>query len=243
MVDVAAGLRLGGAIVVSEVERYASGNRRWVCRCDCGHDYFANHGNIRRGLSSQCRSCSKSSVVAGAVFNGWIAVSKSGTHKTHSVWLLRCACGAERHVSTGALNKGIGRCSCSRPKPKKHHPLYAVWCGMKQRCGCRTNPKWAAYGGRGISVCERWLTSFDAFVSDVGSRPSPRHSLDRIDPNGNYEPGNVRWATALEQSANQRRDYRRVAAVLDAAELEVLNDTSITALDMIARLRATLLGT
>jgi hypothetical protein len=75
---------------------------------------------------------------------------------------------------------------------------------MISRC---TNPKvdrFDSYGGRGITVCDRWRTSFTNFYDDLGPRPSPQHSLDRIDVNGNYEPGNVRWATPLEQAQNKR---------------------------------------
>lgn len=82
-------------------------------------------------------------------------------------------------------------------------PTYVSWVGMIQRC---TNPKTAnfrLYGGRGIKVCQRWL-EFDAFLADVGCRPAGM-SLDRIDSDGHYEPGNVRWATASEQRANQRK--------------------------------------
>jgi len=81
---------------------------------------------------------------------------------------------------------------------------YRIWAGMKTRC---TNPRqshWELYGGRGITVCDRWLSSFEAFLADVGRAPSPRHTLDRIDNDGNYEPGNVRWATAAEQVRNSR---------------------------------------
>lgn len=85
-------------------------------------------------------------------------------------------------------------------------PEYSAWEAMIQRC---TNPKatkFENYGGRGISVCERWLNSFSAFHEDVGNRPSDKHSIDRIDNDGNYEPGNVRWATAKEQCRNVRKN-------------------------------------
>lgn len=81
---------------------------------------------------------------------------------------------------------------------------HRAWVSMKQRC---TNPKkreWLHYGGRGIKVCEKWASSFIAFLRDVGMKPSPLHSLDRIDVNGNYEPGNVRWATHQQQVENTR---------------------------------------
>ena len=78
---------------------------------------------------------------------------------------------------------------------------------MISRCHCVSQSRYADYGGRGIQVCERWRNSFESFVADLPPRPSERHSLDRIDNNGNYEPGNVRWATAAEQARN-RRDSR-----------------------------------
>ncbi|HEX7893188.1 MAG TPA: hypothetical protein VF447_03285 [Terriglobales bacterium] len=85
-----------------------------------------------------------------------------------------------------------------------HTREYRAWAGMIQRC---TNPKharWADWGGRGITVCERWR-SFENFYADMGNRPSPAHSLDRFpDNDGNYEPGNVRWATRSEQQLNKR---------------------------------------
>lgn len=87
---------------------------------------------------------------------------------------------------------------------RRHTPEYTVWAGMVQRCEdvkCKSYPR---YGGRGIKVCKQWRYSFVAFVRDVGPRPSPQHSLDRINNNGNYEPGNCRWATAQEQQRNSR---------------------------------------
>jgi hypothetical protein len=86
----------------------------------------------------------------------------------------------------------------------RYRPEYAVWQAMKDRC---LNPNHAAYhnyGGRGIKICPEWQHSFAAFLRDVGPRPSPDLSIDRIDNDGNYEPGNVRWATRSEQTRNQR---------------------------------------
>lgn len=87
--------------------------------------------------------------------------------------------------------------------------VYATWLRMKGRCLNPRNPKFYRYGGRGITICERWRNCFQSFLEDVGERPSELHSLDRINNDGNYEPGNVRWATPLEQARNRREADRR----------------------------------
>lgn len=84
-------------------------------------------------------------------------------------------------------------------------PEYTAWAGMLQRCRNPKNAAYPDYGGRGITVCDAWRDSFEAFYADLGPRPSARHSIDRIDNDGNYEPGNCRWATAKEQNRNTRR--------------------------------------
>jgi len=84
-------------------------------------------------------------------------------------------------------------------------PEWRAWHGMFDRCYRASYVHYHNYGGRGISVCQRWHGSFENFFADMGQRPGPKYSLDRIDTNGNYEPDNCRWATATQQNLNQRR--------------------------------------
>lgn len=93
-------------------------------------------------------------------------------------------------------------------------PEYATWASMHKRCRIKTNPSYHHYGGRGITVCERWNV-YENFLADMGRRPSPRHSIDRVNNDGNYEPGNCRWATGSEQINNRRPVPKRLPNPID----------------------------
>lgn len=128
-------------------------------------------------------------------------------------------------------------------RSKRTHPLYWIWVAMIQRCYSETHRAYRLYGARGIRVCERWrvgtdeLTPVESFAQDMGERPSPSHSLDRIDNDGDYKPGNCRWATPLEQSRNNRNCRQvtlngKTQSVTEwAAELHISRSTVYKRLD------------
>ena len=90
---------------------------------------------------------------------------------------------------------------------KRYIPEYRVWQAMIQRCINPNDSAWHNYGGRGITVCKRWRHDFEAFIVDMGHRPTPLHSLDRVDNSDGYAPGNCRWATRSEQALNRRTTH------------------------------------
>lgn len=161
--------------------------------------------------------------LTGQRFGRLVALQDSGERRTkRTMWHCRCDCGTVSLVSVSNLRGGgtqscgcLGRERASKRRLKHGHTkgnhiskknissAYVSWTAMKSRCSRKVAHNYKYYGGRGITVCDRWRDSFENFLADMGPRP-PKHSLDRINNDGNYEPGNCRWASDIVQKRNKR---------------------------------------
>jgi hypothetical protein len=149
--------------------------------------------------------------LVGKKFNKLTVQKRINPNKLGVEWLCLCDCGGEKTITTSQL-KRIKSCGCLQKEVGKRvqtHGLsktkeFKIWLAMKDRCFREKNPRYKSYGGRGITVCERWL-KFENFIKDMGSKPKNK-SLDRKNNNGNYEPSNCRWATSKQQANNRRNN-------------------------------------
>lgn len=147
-------------------------------------------------------------------FSGYLPDGGTSTKK-HAEWQCNCDCGNTKRISAASLKKSHTQsCGCYQKDTtslatithnKSKTKIYHVWQGIKERCYNQKNSQFTNYGGRGITVCQRWLDSFENFLADMGQPPSIKHSIDRINNDGDYEPSNCRWATNTEQCRNMRK--------------------------------------
>lgn len=217
--------RFGRLVIVEVAEPYinpASGAavRRWRLRCECGGETVKQAFQLR----SETRDCG-----CGRRFKappigkrfGRLTVIAPATNDGGWRIPCRCDCGVETLPLAFSLRSGASTsCGGHRPRcPEKtkkavaaattKHGMhgtaeYRAWRSMKGRCHCPTHKAFARYGGRGIYVWPEWRESFEAFLAHIGPKPDPSYSLDRIDNNRGYEPGNVRWADRSTQNKNRR---------------------------------------
>jgi hypothetical protein len=180
--------------------------------------------------------------LTGQRFGRWTVISFYDIRPGGTRWLCRCQCGKERPVANGNLKRGTTKsCGCLQLEAVKksrtthgqsRHALYRTYAGIKDRCSNPNTMCFKDYGGRGIKVCDRWLKDFWNFWDDMSPGWRPGLSIDRIDVNGDYKPGNCRWANQSEQMRNVRTNVLIDTplgrmTIAEAAEKSGLSPTAI----------------
>lgn len=168
------GVKSGRLVVLRQGEPRKGGGSNWICRCICGNEFVTIGANIRKGSTRSC-GCLAREWAQKAPLNPKFIEARETAKRTH-----------------GAKSGGTMT------------PTYRVWLGIKSRCTRPKHKDYKNWGGRGITVCPEWNSSFETFLRDMGERPSPAHSIDRLETDDGYRPGNCRWATTLEQGEHRR---------------------------------------
>jgi len=221
VVDPEIGKRYGSWVVVEPSARSRLGKRNYLCRCSCGTERVKPLDVLRYGASKRCQECRRKASVkslVGQEFGSWVVLERvPDKHKEHARYKVECFCGTVTDVNAQDLQTGKStRCMECYNKDrsrlfsrhgKAHTAEWRVWVGLRERCDNPNNSSYKWYGGRGIKVCERWYT-FENFFADMGYRPE-KTELDRINNDGDYEPGNCRWVTHKENCNNRRKPCKK----------------------------------
>lgn len=216
--------------VLSKSDLSTPKKKFWVCRCKCGKEIPVRGSYLKMGHTKSC-GCRKAHLETlkdiGNKYGKWTVLENLGVNKTfRRYYWCRCDCGTEKKVGIDLLRGGQSKsCGCSYYDKRKTYPaskvkfhgeskteMYHIWRGILARCFNKKDKGYQNYGGRGITVFPEWTNGegFLKFKEYIGPRPSKHHSVDRINNDGNYEPGNIRWATQKEQNNNKRTFIKKI---------------------------------
>lgn len=224
------GQKFGKLTVLSRAENDGI-HTAWNCLCDCGKEKRIRAQSLKTGMSKSCgcvfnrppQEDPRFVDLTGQKFNRLTVMgfSHQGDNRK-CYWTCLCDCGKETRVVGTDLKSGNskscgcyarevqGKCNITHGMSHKPGP-WRRWQNMRHRCNNPADEKFTDYGGRGIKVCDQWNKphgGFEVFLADMGLPPTPEHTLDRIDVNKGYEPGNVKWSTMKEQNLNKRGTLR-----------------------------------
>jgi hypothetical protein len=216
----AVGSRLHSWTVLGDVERIYKTHWGMRCRCECGAEKVVALKYLLNGASKSCGRCNIKDPEIGERFSRWVVkgVPRTVGHGRKVACL--CDCGTIRDVRLDHLASGVSTsCGCYRDQNpggvihgESRTRLHWIWCGIRQRCHDKNCGVWKYYGGRGITICKEWDESYESFRDwSKANGYCDGLVIDRIDTNGNYEPGNCRWITQKENSRNARSNRNVIA--------------------------------
>lgn len=203
----------------------------WRCRCKCGNITITKSYPLVKGITKSCGCYSHKYLqkirrvdLTNKTFDRWTVIKRSKRRLSNTrdyLWWCICSCGVIKEVRQLTLRNGTSRsCGCLTIERSQKHGLWnksylwTKWSAMISRCYCKSNISYKNYGGRGIAVCNEWkedfLTFYHYIKENLGDRPTKQHSLDRINNDSNYEPGNVKWSTPFEQAQNRRTNKNKL---------------------------------